>query len=298
MVLQAGTELSFSAGRSDLDPSAHRVVQGTNKLGAVVRHFPGLTELLGQLPPIVIGAYPATLGRFPGAITIETWLREENVSRALLLAAAEGHTPVLIGQPLYVADALMRFARRGLGFPKRMVISLGGYFCPRSLQAAIEQMLRDSGVRHAIVHGYGTAEVDFACLVGVHRNAAGDVQYHLIADDVQIAVHDEQLFLGTADGRRSIATGDRATPGPGGWTIRSGLSRLADDVRDELESWDHALWQRRTGYLLQEGGVRSWQLREGLAECGPDELEMWDYCRHRGYCWLHKPGWGSRAMQA
>ena len=176
--LNAGTELSYSAGRSIMDPYAYRVVRpSSGRISSVLSVFPQLKDLFIDKPPLIISCYPASLGSFDNAIMVDTYLRPEAVTRALLLAARENLTAILAGQPLAIAEFLLGHIQSSFQLPRFLLFSLGGYFCPRSLEKFLVDLANDSGCKAAALYAYGVAEVEYGCMMGVERTELGEVIY-------------------------------------------------------------------------------------------------------------------------
>ena len=136
--------------------------------------------------PMVINAYPACIGRFEFAVVVDSYLSGSIVSRALMLAELEKLPVMLVGQPLFVADAIFRHLDRGLVLPDTLLIGVGGYPLPRSLENALLTALREKCRNVGLFQGYGVAEVDAGVLVGVDRNDKGEVIWHRRDDAVEV----------------------------------------------------------------------------------------------------------------
>ncbi len=67
-----------------------------------------MMETLGDRPILLINAYPAALGAFPSAITVDAYLSPRVFTRAVQLGSAGNFPTIIIGQPLFLADALQR----------------------------------------------------------------------------------------------------------------------------------------------------------------------------------------------
>ena len=119
IVLPAGAELSYSAGRRSSDPLAFRQIgHAEYDLQELLVAIPHVADMLTKDPPIVISCYPArTFREVKGAVFVDTYLRPETVSRALLLAASQGRSAIVIGQPLPILDLVLQHIQKGLNFP-------------------------------------------------------------------------------------------------------------------------------------------------------------------------------------
>jgi hypothetical protein len=169
-----GTCLSFSASTGVSLPVRYRVVaQSGDRTQDILRAYPQFISLLVGRPPILANAYPATLGEFPSAISVDICQRPANAWRALALAADLNVAVIFTGQPLYIAELLRGYAALDLQWPKVVVAAVGGYVCPASLERFLTRLLPE-GVVKLVLHCYGVAEADFACLVG-NRTRSGRI---------------------------------------------------------------------------------------------------------------------------
>jgi hypothetical protein len=286
-MLPIGSVLSYSAGTAQLDPDAYRVVRaGEDRLASLARTFPELVPALSGRPLLIISCYPATLGTFANATFVDTYLKWETFARAMLLAERECATPIVLAQPLYLLHAFLRYAQRELPWPSRTLACTGGYACPWSLERTLLATAERCGALARVLHCYGAAEVDAACLGGIERTPAGEVIYKNLSAHVVPAIRDGRLFLDDFD------TGDHAElTSDGAYLVRNAQSRLGGETLRDLESWSADDWQRRTGYLVRDRTQRIYQLREGLAGRGDAELDYHAFqARFRG-SWLDKPDW-------
>ncbi len=303
--LKPGDVLSYSAGSTRTDPLGFRKLrtpsslQGTrpaldNMLAVAGGRWPEFLAALGERPVLFINAYPASLGAFSYGITVDTYLSVRTLSRALQLASAGDHPVILLGQPLVVADAFLRHVAADYPLPETLMLWVGGYATPRSLERMLESLLAPRLRQIFIVHYFGAAEVDAGCLTARQRNAEGELIYYP-RDDVEPVLDggDLLLTLRSPDGEPIVErfrTGDRARRHGEGWVIWN-PKRLHPAVDDALESWSDADWQRRTGYLRRADEKIRFQLREGETPRQPAELEFFDFARHFGFSWLDKPCW-------
>jgi hypothetical protein len=217
------------------------------------------------------------------------------VSRALQLAAHEGLPTVLVGQPLFLGEIAARYGRAGHPWPPALVILSGGYPMPRSLETFVRR--RCASVSHvAILHLYGTAEVDAACLMAMERDDDGQLLYHPRGDEIGMEVIDGELCLSLrdAEGRTLVdryRTGD-ACEKRGDAVVLSNALRFAPATLSALERWSSTEWERRTGYLGRgaEGQLLA-QLRVDEAPTSAGELDFFDFARTFRSSWLGKPCW-------
>jgi hypothetical protein len=243
---------------------------------------------------MVLNAYPAALGNFDYAIYVDTYLSPNVASRALQLAAREDRVVFLLGQPLFVAELLIRHVQAAYALPRVIIAAMGGYLCPLSLEVTLRHLLGDN-VQFEVLHGYGVAEVDAGLFLGSTRTANGDIIYEPRADAIVERAEDGRLLVGIrdADGReklRGFDTGDfiELLDG-GGCLIRNGLSRLHPEVASRLSQWTERDWRRRTGYLNRAPYVT--QLREGEAPESAEEVSFHEFAARIGMTWLRKPVW-------
>ncbi len=297
--LRPGDVLSFSSGFQQRGPHGFRVLR--NEKGGLLNllktRWPQLLEPFEGRTPMVINAYPACIGRFEFAVVVDSYLSGSIVSRALMLAELEKLPVMLVGQPLFVADAIFRHLDRGLVLPDTILIGVGGYALPRSLEAAMLGALREKCRNVHVFQGYGVAEVDAGVLVGVDRNDKGEVIWHRRDDGVEVAIDAQnKLFLSlrAADGSyvmERFPTGDNARWEGQGIVMWNEEARLNPAVLRLLDSWSADDWRRRTGYV-NVGAATRIQLRRRVDKKVPQELEHWDYAKQYGFSWLWKPNWG------
>lgn len=158
--------LGYSSGvHSRQDPYGFRSCDtGLQTLLSVLPTlYPALRPFL-ERQPILISCYPAFLGILQTIPVVDTYLRQDPFSRALLLACAEKRSVIVLGQPLSTAEMLYRHQQVHAIFPSDILIALGGYYCPRSLESFITGLVTDRGSSTAVVHGYGLVEVGVGCL--------------------------------------------------------------------------------------------------------------------------------------
>jgi hypothetical protein len=295
--LSRGDVLSYSSGTRSHDPYGFRVVRsGGSLLALLSQRWPAVVRGFDERLPLLINAYPANLGASADAVVVDTYLSHATGSRALELADREQMPVLLLGQPLYLADLLLAHTQGGRALPARLVLGLGGYTTPRSLEAFLRGLCAERGVELSIFHGYGVAEVDAACLIAVRRNAQGELVYERRGPDIDVTLRGAELLLARKDttGRRlaePFATGDQGRPEGDGFVIWN-HARLAPSVAQLLESWAEQDWRRRTGYLHHGDGLEI-QLREHVAVDPrvPCERTFHDYAQSRGHSWLLKPRW-------
>ena len=291
--LAPGDVISFSAGdRPSGDCDFRTIRPGNDRLAQVLQRMPQLQEAFLRVP-LVVNCYPASLGNFASAVTCDTYQRPSIFHRALLLAASRQMTAVVLGQPLLVAELLLQHVSRQLALPDPLIVCVGGYFCPCSLESFLRRLLDRKGVVHYFLHAYGVAEVDFAIFVG-ERNSGSQPLFHHVANHVEVRMESTGLQLG----RSPVSvhgwheTGDFAEAQSEGLSIIPG-KRLHPEARDVLESWSDGDWCRRTGYIASDCGKTRFQLRTcaQVVSNSPEEVEYYEYLRLFGRSFPEKPDW-------
>jgi hypothetical protein len=295
--LKAGTALSYSAGRTDLNPYRFRVVgSGDTQFNRILIAFPELNAYVRAAPPVIINAYPATLGQLPFGIFIDSYLRQENLSRALLFAEAEQVPAIILAQPLPVIEFLTRHIQLSLPLPRSVVFFVGGYAMPASAEAYLLRLCSKVASTASVYHAYGDAEVDFAILVGKRDRV--NVLFKQVHPSVIVSSDSGKLTLAKSEhvldnDKSGVRTEDSVEITDEGIRIVSGYARLAPDVSLLLESWSDDDWRRRTGYLHRASeGAYIIQLRVDELPVDPNELDYFEFCRRFRSGWTEKPKWG------
>lgn len=294
--LKPGDVLSYSSGRQDHGPYGFRVVRkGAGILPTLQKRWPHVLEPIRGRTPLVLNAYPATLGNLDFGVLCDCYLSQGTGSRAIQLAAAEGMPLMILGQSCFVADLLYRHLANGGTLPRNIVLGVGGHVTPGSLDRALRGLVAPHTDSFAIIQGYGVAEVDSSCLLAVERNAENHLVYYP-RDDVRITLDGEKLLLQVIDANGvsikgpPFDGGDSARAvGDGGYLIWND-ERLHPHVLRILESWSDKDWSRRTGYMYFGREVR-FQLRKGYEPELALEYEFHDYAKRYGQSWLFKPEW-------
>ena len=295
--LVPGDVLSYSSGSTQTGPEGFRkLVPGRRSmLDAAAGRWPELLDVLGERPVLFLNAYPAAIGAFTPGITVDTYLSPRVFSRALQLGRAADHPVILLGQPLFLADALLRHVAGGWSFPKVLMIWCGGYVMPRSLERMLVALVEPHVERFVLVQYFGAAEVDAGCLMARERTPTGELIYHP-RDDVEPSLDGDRLLLTlrAANGRLladRFPTGDLARRhGDDGWVIHN-PRRLHPSAEALMESWSEDDWHRRTGYLRREGETFWIQLRPSEEVREEGEVEHFDFGRRFSFSWLDKPYW-------
>ena len=301
--LMAGDILSYSAGTTQRGPDGFRFLRragvrvGADMLGAVAGRWPDLIEWLGDEPPLVLNGYPAATGDFSFGIQVDCYLSVPVALRALRLARRERLTVIVLAQPLWVAELLVQARAAGDAMPANLILALGGYPLPRSLERAYERWCGDAGTRVAIIQLYGVAELDAGCLLGRERDGSERVIFYP-RPDVRVGLDEGELVLSIGSDESGwgdpVRTGDRAefvgAPEDGGLIVPVG-TRVNQGVASELESWADDSWERRTGYLRRDGDALRAQLRAGVDAAVELEEDHYDFARHTRASYLTKPDW-------
>ncbi|MCA9685271.1 MAG: hypothetical protein KC457_24035 [Myxococcales bacterium] len=293
--LAPGDVISYSAGSTQTGPEGFRKLRSRPGLfQAALARWPDLAQALAGRPPLVINAYPASIGIAGAGISVDTYLSPRVLSRALQLAAAAELPAVLCGQPLFVADALLAHLAADRPLPRTMLIMVGGYPLPATLEAMLTELLAPRLDTLHFLQGYGVAEVDAGCMMGRERDGDGQLIYYA-RPDVDVELDGEQVLLSLRDGegKRVVdrwATGDSGRRSGEGWVLWN-PRRCHPVVDAAFASWSADDWTRRTGYLHRDGETLWLQLRQGRSPRTPQELDHWDFGRIHGFSWLDKPVW-------
>lgn len=289
--LTSGSVLSFSARSAD--PFRYRVLEsGADRMSSLLAAFPNLAGMLvGRATPFVVNHYPAPLGPIPSGVVVDTYMRQVNFSKAMHLSKIEGRTCVLLGQPLSMVEAIRRHCSNGNPFPTTMVVVLGGYACPASLERFLSGMLTRVGAEHAVLHGYGVAEVEYGVFVGQRRGPKGDVLYKHVARHVEWKIDHGRLCLKKKAESDWVQTDEHVSLDPDGLFIRNSPATVAPAILSDLESWEEEIWQRRTGYVCRNGGYRAYQCRQGVSPTEDREMEFFEFCKTTEMSYLDKPDW-------
>ncbi len=292
-----GEVISFSAGTGQVSPDGYRVLrERSNVLAACAERWPHVLAVLAGRLPFLINAYPAPTGPFPFGLALHTYLSVRTAVRGLQLAVREDLAPIVVGQPLLLAEILIRYDEGGFPWPPNMLLATGGYPTPMSLEQLLRRLASSHGTNLEVLHLYGVAEVDAGCLLAVERTPAGELIYYPRGPDVGLEIAGEELLLSIRDdvpdrGVDRFRTGDLARCEGDGFVIWN-PQRLSPEVAALLESWTEIDWRRRTGYLLRKEDGRSiCQLRASVEPVDATEREYHEFARLAGVSWLVKPRW-------
>jgi hypothetical protein len=293
--LAPGDVLSYSSGTHQTGLEGFQKLRARpSLLQAALKRWPELAAPFDQRTPMFINAYPASIGMISTGISVDTYLIPRVMWRALQLAASAARPVILCGQSLFLASALLDHVRAERELPDTLLLLVGGYQTPRSLERTLLALLAPR-VRHlTLLQGYGVAEVDAGCMMSRGRDATGRPIFFPRKDvDVELDGPELLLSLRGPAGERVVdrwRTGDHAERRGEGWAIWN-HRRLHPSVETALESWTNADWRRRTGYVRRDGDTLRIQLRPGETPSHDGELDHWDFARAFGFSWLDKPCW-------
>ena len=300
--LKAGDVLSYSASSKQLGPDGFRTVQqSNNSLPALFARWPHLAQPFVDRTPLAIHCYPASVGSSDMVIFVDSYMNWRTACRALQLAAAQQFPVILTGQPLFLGEVIVRHHQHDFPLPASVLIFTGGYPMPRSLEDMLKNLATKKQSEIQIVHCYGAAEVDSACLVGIERTQDGEVIYHPRDNQIAITLKNNCLFLSFlgADGALVIDefdTGDFAQSNNEGFVISNSPDKLDPEVYSIFNSWTDEDWARKTGYLGEHEGNITAQLREGEQPEADSELTYYQFAERFGTNWLKKPVWSFKKI--
>jgi hypothetical protein len=293
-LLRPGDVISYSAGSTRTSPDGFRVLRRRgDPLSFVAQTWPEVAAALGPAAPLVVSAYPASLGSLPQAIFVDSYLSVRTSLRALRLAAREELTAVLVAQPLFALHLALAVAASDLRSARPLVVALGGTPCPASAERALRAWLAPVSAAVHVVQLYGAAEVDASCFAGVDR-LEGVVRYRP-RPDVSARATGVGTTLSVGDAEDAVAgyVDDAVRPnGDGTWTVTPSPTRFGRRTLAELERWSEDDWRRRTGRLGPPAvHPRPIELRRGVAPSAPGEHTSSAWHRTFGADWLDKPDW-------
>jgi hypothetical protein len=209
----------------------------------------------------------------------------------MALAATRGVSALVLAQPLVAGSLVGSLFDGHRERPRRLLLALGGYPCPAGLEAWLVAQAQRAGVALGVLHMYGLAEVEAGLLAGARR-ADGRVKYRPCLPDYTFHVENGQLRIGRLADGMTIDTFDAARPFDDGFEVLGNPTRYPAKALQALVRWNIDDWVRRTGYAhLRATGPTLWQLREGLAPTGDDEVEHFEFAMRFGMSWLDKPDW-------
>jgi hypothetical protein len=289
-----GCTISFSAGTSGPEATRYRIVSnsGAARLLALLARFPELGSFFSS-PPIVLNAYPATFTPPPNVVFLDSYGRWQTFASGLALAARHELPAAIISTPLAAAHLLLAVIDRQTPLPRNILLFLGGYYCPGSLERFLVNLLGTAGAKATVVHLYGVAEIDAGLLAAKRDTPDSDLVYYSIDPDWQPRIEDGLLRFRRVSGAcAELPTDDPATADGDGFRLGVPSPRLAGDIHALLESFTFEDWRRRTGFLGRSRSGIAIQCRPTIApNHDHSEVEYYDFSRSCSHCWLDKPGW-------
>lgn len=293
----SGCTISFSAGSLGPDHTKRRVVarNTSTKLSNLITHFPDVRGYFTA--PLLLHAYPATITP-PSQVTfVDSYGRWQNFASGLSLAAESRAPCIVSAMPLTAAHLLLKATQAGARLPAKVLLLLGGYYCPPTLESFLTHLLQEQGVETEVLHLYGVGEIDSGLLAGQRTPQSNEVFYRLIDPRWNCLVRKGYLAFQDRDQpERVIMTDDPAQASDGGVRLIFPSDRLDAATYWLLQCWTAKEWSRRTGFVHWEGQVPRLQCR---AEVRPDparnECEHHEFCRRFDQSWLDKPRWTQRS---
>ena len=280
---------SYSAGSTSGSENAFRVVKNDlpARIATLAERFPRMSPYLNN--PMVISAYPASLGLSGLGPMVDTFLHPPTFLRALRAAAVENRTAIITSQPLAGSDLMLQALDA-----VDTLWTVGGYYLPKSLEHTIRSAFASRGSTVEVLHCYGVAELAHTCLAACERDESGWPRFQPVLPDLEVSTDESsgELMLRLQD--RRVHSGDQARRTGDAWQVISNVHRLDPQVRKELETWSMFDWTRRTGYLHVDGEKVMIQLRSGINPASSNQLSLNDFWQRFGGSWTTKPNWGRR----
>lgn len=285
---------SYSAGSTSSDNDAFRVVKNDlpDRIATLTERFPKIKGYLDN--PMIVSAYPASLGLDGLGPMVDTFLHPPAFFRALRAAAVENRSAVITSQPLAGAELLLHALDAVDTLPENILWAVGGYYLPESLELTIRSAFASRGSTVEVLHCYGAAELAHTCLAASERDESGWPRFQPVLPGLEVSTDggSGELMLGLPDRREH--TGDQARRMGDSWQVISNVHRLDPQVRKELESWSMFDWTRRTGHLHADGKTTIFQLRSGIKSTSSNQLSLNEFWQQFGGGWTTKPNWGKR----
>ncbi|MBX9704375.1 MAG: hypothetical protein K2X39_09510 [Silvanigrellaceae bacterium] len=297
IALKRGSLISYSASTTRNDPWGFRVVKNDHSLfkSLIVKYPEIQQQMITDKPTLLINCYPAPIPHFELGISVETYLSKKIAHRALKLAEEVELPTILAGQPLFLAEIIFSYLEKENSFPKKILISTGGYEMPDSLEYVLKEKLSPYSSYLRILHGYGTAEVALSCLIATERNKDKHLIYFPRSEEFKINIHDNKLFLSYVDSTgkyiiENFNTGDEIFSYENGFIIKN-EARFSEKARQEFSTWTTNDWERKTGYLsFDEKTI--FQLRKHKQPLHKNEMNYFQFMEKTDFEWLNKPHWG------
>lgn len=287
-----GDILSYSASTQNQDPYGFRKAHSDpDYFEALGQLWPDIRSFLGDGVPLIINAYPAFLGQFTIGINVDSYLNIKTILRAFELAQREHKSVFLIGQPLFLAEAIFRGGLKHK-LPEQLLVFSGGYEMPKSLEESLSTVLSQAGSQHHFIHCYGMAELDAACLVAFERDAQGDLKYYPRSPSIDIQINNDHLALRHIQkSDQWFDSGDIGEQRENYWVVTPSPKRFHPEIQSAFFSWTLEDWRRRTGFIAPHADGVVFQLREGLEPETDHEIAYFIYAHRYGFSWLNKPAW-------
>lgn len=300
-----GCAISFSAGTLSPNPSKWRVVSsnGSRKSLYLLKRFPDLDPFLAGLP-VLINAYPAMFNPPAKVVFIDSYGRWQTICAALHLAASHSLSCIITSMPLTVAELLLRVIQEKTPPPSRILLLLGGYYCPNSLECFLVDLLRRAGVDVSVLHLYGIGEIESGLLGGRRGKGSSEIAFKSIDPDWHPVLSGRFLaFQNLTEPNRIETTDDPCEISGDAVHLSFPNHRLSKATHELFESWSENNWIRRTGYVHSDGSKFILQCRpniiprKGEAGCANDlrmteECQCFEFCHRFGQSRFDKPQWG------
>ena len=258
----------------------------------LLARFPDLRSWFSR-PPIVVNAYPVSFTPPAKVVFADSYGRWQVLGAGLALAAQHDLPAVIISTPLMAAHLLLTLIERQISMPSKILLFLGGYYCPNSLELFLVSLLKTAGIAATIVHLYGVAEIDAGLLAAKREPHGYEMVFHSIDPDWCPRIENGLLrFQRTSDTKHDVATDDGATVSGDGIRLSIQSRRLSHEMYALLENFTFDDWHRRTGFLGRPASGIAIQCRSFIApKLDQSEVEHFDFCRAYTHSWLDKPQW-------
>lgn len=299
---KAGDVIIWSSGTTNPIPSSYRVIKpGQTMFSEAIKRYPEKLDDFSPDRTLYINCYPAFIPFPKAAVYTDTYLDIEKTFASLKLAYENDMTVVLLAQPLFALEVLLRYQKAGYKFPKRLILTIGGYPIPSTLLKILIDICNNNNCAMTWLAGYGLAEIDAGLFVGMETNEAGEILYYP-RSDVQVEICDVDnsgfgnMRISKDNGPQDQLIKDKAQKVGDAYIIRVEERKLNYKAFQEFENWTNDIWERRTGYFhydVAKGSIM-FQLREGKYPENRDELTFYSFIEKVGGSsnwWGKKPNW-------